>query len=139
MKYFVILCVAFWSQTVFTQSCDLTISIPNLKSQTGEIQIGVYNKKETFPKVDEQFRVIFIDIRNFTGTYTIKDLPAGEYAVALMHDENSDRICNTNLLGIPKEGYGFSNNIRPVLSAPSFSECKIDLNRNMSITIKLIY
>ena len=123
----------------YTETFDLTISIPNLKNQDGEIQIGIYNTAETFPHVDKQYRVVIIDVSRFSGTYTIKDLPGGEYAVALMHDENKDKILNTGFLGIPKEGYGFSINIRPLLSSPSFKDCKIALNRNMKITINLIY
>jgi len=82
---------------------------------------------------------VYIDANGFSGIYTFKDLPDGEYAVAIFHDKNSDKICNTNFLGIPKEGYGFSKNFKPRLSSPSFNDCKIDLNSNMSITIKLIY
>ena len=139
MKFTVLMYVACWGQMVFSQTCDLTIAIPNVKNQQGQIQIGIYSKAETFPHVDEQYKLIFIDANRFSGIDTIKDLPIGAYAIALMHDENSDGICNRNFLGIPKEGYGFSNNIRPVLFIPSFNDCKIDLNRNMSITIKLIY
>jgi len=139
MKYTILIWFAFLSQMAYSQTYDLTIEIPNLKSQNGEIQIGIYNKEETFPHDNEQYKMIFIVVNKFTGNYTIEDLPKGEYAVALMHDENADRKCNRNFFGIPKEGYGFSNNIRPVLSTPSFDDCKIDLNRNMTITIKLIY
>jgi len=139
MKHLLIICFAICSLIAYSQTYDLAISIPNLKSREGEIQIGIYNKKENFPKVDKQYKVIFIEVNKFSGVFTIKALPKGEYAIALMHDENSDKICNSNFLGIPKEGYGFSNNIRPLFSAPSFQDCKIYLNRNLSITIKLIY
>jgi uncharacterized protein (DUF2141 family) len=139
MKYVVFICFSLFSQIVYSQTYNLSISIPNLKNHNGEIQIGIYNKKENFPKVDKQFRLIYIKANKFTGVCTIKGLPQGEYAVALMHDENADKICNMNFLGIPKEGYGFSNNIRPIFSAPSFNDCKIDLNDNISITINLIY
>jgi uncharacterized protein (DUF2141 family) len=139
MKQLFLICFAFWSQVVCSQTYDLAITIPNLKSSKGVIQIGIYNNKETFPHADEQYKVIFIDVGSFSGTCIIKDLPKGEYAVAIMHDENSDKICNTNFLGFPKEGYGFSNNIKPIFSAPTFNECKIDLNRNLSITIGMIY
>jgi uncharacterized protein (DUF2141 family) len=139
MKYLTLFCFLFLAPLVYSQTCDLTISIPNLNSQKGEIQIGLYNKKEDFPKDDKQYKLFFIDVKTFSGKFTIKDLPKGEYAVALMHDENADKICNMNFLGIPKEGYGFSKNIRPILSAPSFNECKINLQSDMAITIKLLY
>ena len=139
MKYIVIIWFALWGQSLYPQTCDLSVSITNLKSTEGGIQIGLYNTKESFPLVDKQYRLFYIDTIKFSGIYTFKDLPKGEYAIAIFHDENSDRICNTNFLGIPKEGYGFSKNFKPRLSSPTFSDCKIDLNNNMSVTIKLIY
>ena len=138
-KLLLIVCLAFWVQSLCSQTYDLAISIPNLKNKDGEIQIGIYNKKENFPKVDKQFKVVYVKASKFQGICTVKDLPKGEYAVAVMHDENADKICNTNFLGIPKEGYGFSKNYKPVLSAPSFDDCKLNLDRDLSITIELIY
>jgi uncharacterized protein (DUF2141 family) len=139
MKYIVLFYFAFWSQDLYTQTYDLAITVSGIKSTGGRIQIGLYNNRESFPHVDEQFNLYYVDPKEFSGIYTIKDLPEGEYAIALFHDQNSDGICNTNFLGIPKEGYGFSRNLKPRLSVPTFNDCKIDLNCHMSIIIKLIY
>lgn len=139
MKYllfFLFLCIG---QFVFSQSYNLTIEIQNLKHKKGKIEIGVYDKKENFPIAKKQYRHFIIGADNFPGTYTINNLPKGEYAIAVFHDENADGLCNTNLLGIPIEGYGFSKNAKPVFSAPSFNECKILLNTNLTINIKLVY
>lgn len=138
-KIVFISCFVLLSQVAFSQTYTLSISIPNLNSREGEIQIGIYNKKENFPKVDKQFKVIYLRADKFQGVCTVKDLPKGEYAIAIMHDKNYDKICNTNFLGIPQEGYGFSRNYKPKLSAPSFDDCKLNLARNLSITIELIY
>jgi uncharacterized protein (DUF2141 family) len=45
---------------------------------------------------------------------------AGDYAMVAFHDANSNGKLDLGLLGIPMEGYGFSNNVRPILHAPSF-------------------
>jgi len=139
MRYIFLIFFAFLNHSLYSQTYNLSITVTGIKNSEGEISIGLYNKKESFPHVDEQYKVFFIEADKFSGIYTIKDLPKGEYAVAIFHDKNSDKICNTNFLGIPKEGYGFSNNYKPRLSSPSFKDCKIDLSNNMSITIKLIY
>jgi len=138
-KFLVIISFTFLSQLAYSQTFTLTISIPNINSREGEIQIGIYNKKDDFPKVDKQYRVLLFKADNFQGVCSVKDLPKGEYAIAIMHDKNTDKICNTNFFGIPTEGYGFSRNYRPKLSAPTFDDCKIDVNRNLSITIDMIY
>ena len=69
--------------------------------------------------------------------YTIKGLKHGQYALAIFHDLNSDTICNRNIMGIPTEKYGFSNNVRPFLTAPSFEDAAINLNSKKTIIIQL--
>jgi uncharacterized protein (DUF2141 family) len=139
MKYLILIWFIYWGQKADLPTYDLDITITDIKSNEGKMQISVYNKKESFPLVDKQYRLFYFDVNGFSGIYTIRDLPAGEYAVAIFHDKNSDRICNTNFLGVPKEGFGFSENFKPRFSAPTFNDCHFDLNSNMSIKIKLIY
>ena len=54
-------------------------------------------------------------------------LAAGEYAVAMYHDENNDTQFNKGIFGIPKEGYGVSNNVVHKLRAPNFEEARFQL------------
>jgi uncharacterized protein (DUF2141 family) len=44
-------------------------------------------------------------------SYTFKDLEKGTYAIKLFHDVNNNGKMDTNMFGIPQEGYGFSNNV----------------------------
>jgi uncharacterized protein (DUF2141 family) len=53
-------------------------------------------------------------------------LPAGTYAVQVMHDENDNGKLDSKFMGIPTEGYGFSNNPQ-VLRRAHFSEAKFDI------------
>ena len=139
MKCLILIWFIYWGQKSDLPTYDLDITITDIKSNEGKMQIGLYNNKESFPLVDKQYRLFYFDVNGFSGIYTIRDLPAGEYAVAIFHDKNSDRICNTNFLGVPKEGFGFSENFKPRFYAPTFNDCHFDLNSNMSIKIKLIY
>lgn len=127
---------AFASAANYTN--DLTVVLPNIKSNSGKIQIGLFNKAENFPKANKHFKTITLNAKRDLR-YTFKDLPTGDYALAIMHDENGNGKCDMNMLGIPKEGYDFSNNIKPKLSAPSFSQVKINLKQNKTISINLIY
>lgn len=79
-----------------------------------------------------------MDVKNASESIVIKDLPKGTYAVSLYHDVNSDKTCNLNFFGIPKEPYAFSNNFKPKFSAPKFKDCQFELNSNKSITIQLL-
>ena len=64
-----------------------------------------------------------------TGTrarFEFKDLPPGDYAVMVMHDENGNGKLDSNMIGMPVEGYGFSNNPN-VMRKPTFEEARFTL------------
>lgn len=67
----------------------------------------------------------------FTG------LAAGTYAVAASHDENENGETDTNFLGIPREKWGVSNNVRPTMRAPRFEEAAFDLAQGESLTLAI--
>ncbi len=117
---------------------DLTVVLPNVKNTSGKIQIGLFNKAGDFPKTNREFKIVTINAKQ-GASYTFKNLPAGEYGIAVMHDENNNGKCDFTVLGIPKEGYGFSNNVKPKLSAPSFAAVKFQLKSNKKVSINLIY
>lgn len=116
---------------------QLTLHVENIDKLQGKIVIGVFNSEKGFLK-EGIAKNYSIEVGKKKESIVIKDLPPGEYAISIYHDENSDSICNLNFLGIPKEGYGFSNNIKPKFSAPSYADCKFSLNSDQILTIKLI-
>ncbi len=122
-----------------SQTGNLKITITNIESVSGTINIGLYNNADNFPIEEKEYILTILEVEALEITYTFIGLPQGEYAIALFHDENKDDICNRNFFGIPKEGYGFSNNIKPTFSAPSFEDTKFTLQDSKSITISLIY
>lgn len=116
----------------------LIIKISNIEKLKGEIKVGVFNTATNFLKEGAAIKNYSIKVDNNTATLIITDLPKGEYAVSMYHDENSDNECNRNFIGIPKEAYGFSNNIKPKMSAPKYKDCKFQFSENKTLDIKLI-
>jgi uncharacterized protein (DUF2141 family) len=57
-------------------------------------------------------------------TAEVKDLEFGEYALAIYQDVNDNGKIDKNLIGIPTEPYAFSNNYKPTVKAPAFSDCR---------------
>lgn len=133
----ILLYIALFTASFSSDTPELTINISNIKTLKGEIIIGVFNKEATFLKDNAAIKNYTITVNKSTETLVIKNLPKGDYAVSLYHDENSDNECNLNFLGIPKEGYGFSNNIKPKFSAPSYKDCKFSLLENTVLNIVL--
>lgn len=118
---------------------DLTVNVTGLENNDGVLQFGLYNNADQFPNVGETFKMIRVKTKGATRKYTFKGLPKGSYAVAIYQDENNNDNCDKNFIGVPKEPYAFSNDIRPKLSAPSFDDCMLNLDRDKTVSIKLVY
>lgn len=119
-----------------TKPVKVKITVSNIKTVKGNIEIGIYNNPKSFPNKGKQYKVITKKVTGKKMSFFI-DLKEGEYSIATYHDKNSDKKCNLNFLGIPKEAYGFSKNFKPVFSKPSFKDCKIIIKENTTIHIKL--
>lgn len=121
-----------------SENPQLTIKISNIEKIKGEIKIGVFNKETNFLKESGTIKNYSIKVDKNSAIITITDLPKGEYAITMYHDENSDNECNRNFMGIPKEGYGFSNNFKPKFGPPKYKDCKFILSDDKTLNIKMI-
>ena len=135
-----VLCVAFLFLSVKseTKGLKLTLHITNIQDVRGRLQVGIYDNKNDFPKEGKEFKRCYIKVDANEVKYTVQDMPPGDYAIAIYHDANTDGQCNSNFLGVPTECYGFSNNVKPFLSAPSFNATKFSLTKDRLLTIKLL-
>ena len=101
--------------------------INNVSKPAGQIYVAIYDKADDFLKTDKIFAQSVTPVGG-TGNVDLMfaDLPSGTYAISCFHDLNGNGRLDTNLLGIPTEPYGFSNNARPRFRAPSWAEAKFD-------------
>ena len=118
---------------------NLTVRVTNLNNNKGVVQFGLYNVASKFPKVGKTYKMVRLKTKGSQGVYTFKDLPQGRYALAIYHDENANKNCDTNFFGIPTEAYAFSNNVRPRFSAPSFQSCSFWLSQDKEVNIRMVY
>lgn len=104
---------------------SLTIEIQNVRTLNGAVYIALFKPGKDFPegKPIEGKKVDATNERVRTS-FTVEP---GEYAIAVYHDENGNGKMDKRVFGIPKEPYGFSNNFRPKLSAPKFSDCEFSV------------
>ena len=118
----------------------LILKLTNIQTTSGTIRIGIYTSKNNFPDESDIFQHRIFNVPK-TGEILIKikDLPYGEYAIALAHDENGNKKMDYRLLGMPKEPFGFSNNFKPLFTAPDFEECAFKYSGEKNkIEIKLL-
>jgi len=123
--------------TLFAQH-DFTVEVKGLIAGKGYVYLGLYDKKDEFLNENKALAHGKVKVSGDKVNYTFRDLPLGDYAVAVYQDENSNGKCDRNMIGYPTEGFGFSRNYKPRLSAPGFDEVKIAVNKLTKTTIALI-
>lgn len=131
--------VTLLASVVFCRAqSNLTVNIKNLKNSDGDILVGLYDNDSNFPRKVSTGKVIKVTEKEMHVTFP--DIKPGNYAVSVLHDENQNKDMDQGTLGIPKEGYGFSNNVMGVMGPPSFRKASFHVpDGDSSITIKMKY
>ena len=127
-------------QTPAATTCSLIVHIDGFRNQKGDAGLSVFTSADGWPENND--KALQHGPHPFSGTATTITLqvPPGRYALAALHDENSNHKLDKNMFGIPKEGFGFSNNPHVVLTAPSFDTAAIPVAcPTTETTIHLIY
>ena len=123
-----------------SNAADLIVNIFGLRNDKGDVHIALYDNPKVFPSSDYMLREVKRRITNRKIEYRFTNLPSGYYALATYHDENGNDSFDTNFLGLPTEGYAFSNDAQAYLGPPSFLDAQIALKLEGSIThIKMGY
>lgn len=119
-----------------TLAADLTVQIGPIKVQQGQVLVGIFHSADTFLKTPLQKNVAKAEGANFTTLF--KGLEPGDYAVSVHHDVNDNGKMDANVLGIPSEPYGFSNDAMGSMGPPSFNQAKFSVQATgHSLQIKL--
>lgn len=124
-----------------TETYSLTIEVKNLRNEKGVVQFALYNKDGSIPDEDYKnyYKIVKGEIVNNSSTITFNNIPAGKYAVNILHDENKNGKIDKGFI-LPKEGIGFSNYQSVGLTKrPNFSKASFELKENKTISVKVIY
>ena len=133
------------SQAQVDNTPTLEIRIEGIKGdKKGEIGVAVFKSRKGFPiHIEHAYETKWDKVSKGEAVInTVFDtLPAGEYAVSVIHDVNGNRMLERSMLGFPEEGVGFSNDQKVKLSAPEFKDCKFMLadGEHKKIVITLDY
>lgn len=119
----------------------LTVEVNDLRNSEGSVLFALYNREDAFPDEHYQkyFKKLTGKIVNGSSTVTFENLPAGKYAVNILHDEDNDGKIKKGLI-LPKEGIGFSNYTSIGLSnRPTFNKASFNILNNIKIKVNIIY
>ncbi len=103
---------------------DIKITITNVASNNGTIQIGLYNNEANF--LNKTYRSITVKAKEGNVEASFKNVPTGEYAISLYHDADDNKKLNT-ILGIPTESYGTSNNAKGNFGPPKWEDARFTI------------
>lgn len=102
----------------------LSVTVNGVANTHGHIIVSVCDK-QTFLK--RCALSVSEEARNGSVTARFGDVPAGRYAISVLHDENDNKKMDRNFIGIPKEGYGFSRDAKVIAGPPSFDDAAFDV------------
>ena len=120
----------------------LTVRVTNARNAKGVIRAALFPSADGFPgDTSKAVRVqsTQIDPKTLSSEIVFAGIPPGAYAIAVFHDENMNGKLDKNVLGMPKEGYGASNNPKKKMGPPTFEETSFSLRGDQSVEIKLFY
>jgi uncharacterized protein (DUF2141 family) len=112
---------------------NLEVEITGLRNNTGKVMFQLFDEKEVV------LTQLMGEIKENESHFSIKDLKPGKYAVRYYHDENLNGKMETNMVGKPTEGYGFSNNVTGSFGPPPFEKWLFEISGDKKIILKPVY
>jgi uncharacterized protein (DUF2141 family) len=121
---------------------SLDAGIHGFRSEKGQVMACLTTRPQNFPNCqdDPNARRMTVPTR-LAGELKFENLPSGTYALALIHDENGNGKLDT-MMGIPKEGFGFSKNPAIRFGPPSFKSAGVVIiggRADESVKIKYLF
>ncbi|HHT22538.1 MAG TPA: DUF2141 domain-containing protein [Bacteroidales bacterium] len=131
------------TQSSVAVSQSINVTIKNLKNNTkGTVRIAVFGDEKGF-KSEKYFFSMICDKKNMKDGQIQVSIPviAGVYGLSVLDDENDNGKMDYNLLGIPKEGFGFSNFYLKRLRKPKFADFSFTVEDKevKDVTVKMKY
>jgi uncharacterized protein (DUF2141 family) len=118
----------------------LTVRVHGLSSDRGQVAVALFASAEAFPDQKKALAGQLAKIEKGRANVRFAGLRPGRYAVAVLHDENRNSKMDFNFLGMPLEGYGFSNDASAPFGPPSFQAAAFQLRpRDSFVTVRARY
>ena len=138
IKWIFIALLFFFDLPQLSAQSALEVTVNNIASAKGKVMLALFKQDNGFPGNPKNAYLLH-NCRAAKGSIKLvfENIPAGTYALAIFHDADSNGKLDTNVLGIPKEDYGFSNNARPAFRAPTFKEAAFSFEKTSTLTITI--
>lgn len=129
-----LLLLSISSFQLFAETIEITVS--GIRNQSGQIAIYVFNSQEGFKEERAVHAFMFKKQQLVDGTLKVKiELPAGTFGLSLVDDENANKNMDYNFVGMPKEGFGFSNYYHTGLTRPVYDQFKFNVQKGSATKV----
>lgn len=119
---------------------NLRVQVTDVDNEKGVVAVALFDSAESFPNQKKARAGALAKITGRTASVVFRDLAPGVYAVAVLHDENQNAKMDFNFVGMPLEGYGFSNDAPVSFGPPSYAAAAFKLEaRHSRLPIKMRY
>jgi uncharacterized protein (DUF2141 family) len=134
MKYIILFVSLYFAHFAKAQNGTLTIDVSHIQHRDGNVKAIIQNRSNFL--TPQYVACIEVIPTGNSVQMVFKDLPVGDYSVAIYHDLNANNLFDRNWIGYPKEPFAVSNNLRPYkLLYPSFDAAKITLSEKGSLVV----
>lgn len=131
MKALVIVLIVCGAGHLATAQNRLEVTVKNVKDAKGTVRVGIFKNEETFLKEATIGKIVKANAGEIKVVF--ENVPAGTYAVSVIHDENENGELDSGFFGIPKEGFGFANDAMGTFGPPSFQKASIIIGEEPKI------
>ena len=111
----------------------IVVTIDGVHSNQGNVFVGLYAGPAKFLEGNQNDAMRKVRASTAPMTVVFDNLPPGVYAVGAYHDENGNDHLDTNILGLPVEGYALSNGVRAVMSKPTFQQAAFSVGEQGAV------
>lgn len=144
--FFIIVFVLFGitlllTSTAWADEGTITVTIQGFNNDNGCARVALFASKDGFPfESDKAFKTLQAPIKDGKSAVIFNDIPYGDYAISLYHDDNDNGRLDLSFWGKPLKGVGVSNNPPKHNSTPRFEEVQFTLNSDkLEMEITVIY
>lgn len=127
MKVIFLMVGLFTGNLLFAQT-DVVVDVTNLRSDNGQIIVSFFEDEEAFEDEEPSMNKVFNKSSVRDGKMQLKfTVPSGSYGLSFVDDENGNDELDYNFIGMPTEGFGFSDHYHTGMSKPALSQFKISV------------
>ncbi len=105
---------------------ELTVEVSGLQPNTGDVHLEIVDSEAAWAQSSRPVAAVQARVTGATMRFVLRDVPSGTMAVRLFQDANGNGELDTNALGIPSEGYGFSGK-GGFMGPPSFAQAAFEV------------